>query len=75
MNEITQAFEKHIKNEYPPDYVFYADPEGDVRHAFLEDVEALSDTHRFVGMTSDSITHSHLIKAGNLPILELVGAE
>ena len=74
MNEITQAFEKHIKNEYPPDYVFYADPYGDVSRAFLEDVEGLNITHKFVGMTSDSITHSHLNRAGDLPILELVEA-
>ena len=73
MTKITEAFEKHIKNEYPPDYVFYADPDGDVRHVFLEDIAAMEVTHSFVGMTHDSITHSHLIKSGNLPILERVG--
>ena len=71
MNEITQAFEKHIKNEYPPDYVFYADPYGDVSRVFMENIESLEATHDFVGMTDDSITHIHLARAGNMPILEL----
>ena len=69
-----EAFAKHINNEYPPEYVFYTTPSGDVGFIWADEFETVESTHDCVGMTDDSITHSHLIAAGNLPIIELKAA-
>lgn len=71
MTTIKEAFAKHINNEFPPEFVFYTNPEGNVGIIWADEFEVFEATHEVFGMTDDSITHSHLIAAGNLPILDL----
>lgn len=72
MTQIIQAFAKHTQNEFPPKFVFWSEPTGELHTTNIDCVEALSHTHSVIGTTDDFVTLKKKFSPANIPVLAFI---
>lgn len=68
---LQQVFAKFTNDEFPPKFVFCSTPTGEIRTIYTDEIDEMNEKYNLKGMSADFISHKHLEKAGNLPVLEL----
>lgn len=71
MSKVTDAFAKHVNNEYPPEAVYFLDNFGKLHAVPLARVATLEQSYVMLGDVSQFPEYKQWERAGVLPVLSL----